>query len=61
MSKNESINIEQVENGFIVRPRPFENCAISNASIFVFQTFSELSSWLEEHFDHRNTDISNDA
>ncbi len=63
ISENDPIEIYQVANGFLVRMpymitrgdfQPIE-------ASMVFQSFSELSEWLAQHFSHRDTGVKHDA
>lgn len=60
MENNCSIVIEQVSNGFIIKPLPGYREVPSLDETQVFQSFAELETWLSNHFDHRSDSISID-
>jgi hypothetical protein len=51
MRSGSNIDIQQVENGFIVRPLLERHEA--SKEVNVFQTMAELIAYIEKHFDHR--------
>ena len=54
----ESVEIIQVANGYIVRPTMQDRmCVISWDSTNVFQSFIELTNWLDNHFSHREKEL----
>jgi len=59
---NESIEITQVANGYLVRidPRNAE-CTLLTESTHVFQSMAELVAWMSGHFDHRANGLAGDA
>jgi hypothetical protein len=54
MEKNAGVYIEQVGNGFMVRPVHDRYTAVQIDDVQVFQTMSALVVWLADHFDHRS-------
>jgi hypothetical protein len=54
MEKKTGIYIEQVGNGFLVRPVHDRYTAVPIDDVQVFQTMSALVLWLADHFDHRS-------
>ena len=58
MEKNQGISIEQVANGFEVRPHFPPGCLVS--SIHVFNSMADLILWLSGHFDHRSVKLNED-
>jgi len=70
MNKDETIEISQVGNGYIVRPGGQwfggnedlpRRWPLSSGEYFVFRTMAELQTWLCDHFTHRATVERNDA
>jgi hypothetical protein len=61
MDKNIEITIQAVGNGFLVRPYTAPNQLASMEEIVVFQTMSELLSFVQAHFDHRCGSVQVDA
>lgn len=49
---NSAVIIERVANGWVVRIREATllDRVVDSSSVFVFNAFSEMVSWLEEHF-----------
>jgi hypothetical protein len=53
----ETIEITQVENGYVV----YVGASCSNVrERFVFQSFTELTNFLNQHFTHRNENVFSD-
>jgi hypothetical protein len=62
MNSNESIEITQVSNGYLVRPAYREpGSFLLDDNMLVFQSFSELIGWIETHFSHRAEFLVGDA
>ncbi len=50
MKDKDTIIIEMVGNGFVVRPPVPEGMACNSAMIFVFETYDSLSAFLKGYF-----------
>ena len=50
MNKGESIIIEQVGNGYLVKPKQAEKTAICLDYVMVFQTTENLLGFINQHF-----------
>ncbi len=63
ITKKQTIEIRQVANGYIVMPAFNANTAslTTDDERLVFQTFAELSRWLQCHFDFRSNAVTEDA
>lgn len=61
MTANDPITIQQVNNGFVVKPLSYVTEMTAATDIYVFQTMAELAIFLNSHFDHRDNQISIDA
>lgn len=59
--KNETIEIAQVSNGFMVRPSYARGSAVDLDNMHVFQTFAEMVAYLSENFSHRASGIAGDS
>ena len=63
--KGYSVDIHPVENGFIVHRAYRETFRGYPEPIalheYVFQSFSALCAWLENHFSHRDTEVQSDC
>lgn len=58
MTKNTSIDICPVENGYLVRSNGNPYNAYSDVA--VFQSLAALVDFLHSHFEHRNSDVISD-
>jgi len=59
MNKKETIEIMQVDNGYLVKPvvgRDRDMC-IDGSSFTVFQSLEELKNFLDSHFSFRRMSI----
>ncbi len=63
MTKNEEITISANSNGFTVVPRSYQggDRIYDVAYVNVFQTFEELTMFLQEHFTFRCASIKLDT
>jgi hypothetical protein len=61
MNKEDAIEIRQLANGYIVMPTNQEHRYVLDNERFVFQTFSELQDWLQEHFTYRASYVKKDV
>lgn len=65
MKSSESIEIRQLGNGYQVLPSPDASMrgmsAILPSDVLVFQSLTELQSWLSDHFTYRGHNIKSDA
>lgn len=53
LKANDPINIVATRNGFMVSPIRRRDDLVSDQETRVFQTMAELTSFLGEHFPHR--------
>ena len=53
-----SVRISQEENGYILE-NGFTSCGVADER-YVFQSFTELVNFLNDHFDFRNENIYSD-
>ena len=61
MIENERIDIRSVGNGFAVIPYKDLSKSYPSSDELVFQSFSELMIWLNNHFTFRITALSVDG
>jgi len=55
-TKNESLKVTKVSNGFIVEKEHRSMEANSSDNIMVFEKFETMSAWLNLHFEAKNGD-----
>lgn len=60
MTKNDSVRVTQVGNGFLVEQGALQNCAMPLTDVQVFQSLQGLICFLEGHFDHRDDSVERD-
>jgi hypothetical protein len=63
LKQNDSIVIRAVQNGWIVSPDNYgsERSVSLWTETFVFQSFKEMTRFLEEHFEYRCGVLNDDA